>query len=119
MRFHPLLNRVSAFAVPIVGMVMLPLAGAAMAQSPTAAAIYESSHKIKTNVPGVTARVRRAACRLWSAAGTQPGHPSGYLREMEESDVQCRARKALCGASDSHQVEEHANEGGPHAREVG
>jgi hypothetical protein len=55
MRFHPSLNQVSAFAVPIVGIMMMPLAGAAMAQSPTAAAIYESSHKIKTNVPGVTA----------------------------------------------------------------
>jgi hypothetical protein len=64
MRFHPFLNLVSALAVPIVCIAMIPLAGAAMAQgpsaapagiSPTAAAIYDSSHRIKTNVPGVTA----------------------------------------------------------------
>jgi Peptidase A4 family len=63
MRFQPFLNLVSAFAVPIVGIAMMPLAGAAMAQSPTAApvgisptaaGIYNSSHTIKTNVPGVT-----------------------------------------------------------------
>jgi Peptidase A4 family len=63
MRFHPFLNLASAFAVPIVGIAMMPLAGAAMAQSPAAApvgispaaaAIYNSSHTIKTNVPGVT-----------------------------------------------------------------
>jgi hypothetical protein len=55
MRFHPTLSWVSAFAVPVIGIVMLPLAGAAMAQSSTAAAIYQSSHKIPTNIPGVTA----------------------------------------------------------------
>ncbi len=61
MRFHPFLNLVSASAVPIVGVAMMALAGATMAQSPTAApmspavaAIYNSSHTIKTNVPGVT-----------------------------------------------------------------
>ena len=63
MRFHPFLNLLSAFAVPIVGIAMMPLAGAAVAQSPTvasvgispaAAAVYNSSHTIKTNVPGVT-----------------------------------------------------------------
>ena len=61
MRLHPSLNLVSASAVPVVGIAMMALAGAAMAQSPTAApmspaaaAIYNSSHTIKTNVPGVT-----------------------------------------------------------------
>jgi hypothetical protein len=54
MRFHPSLNQVSAFAVPIVGIMMMPLAGAAMAQSPSAARVYESSHTVPTNVPGVT-----------------------------------------------------------------
>src|ERR1700730_5543674 len=93
MRFHPSLNRVSALAVPIVGIVMLPLAGAAMAQSPTAAAIYESSHKIPTNVPGVTAfpdlpagfdaanasAEQRAAYGL-PPAPTQATHPDIYAK---------------------------------------
>ena len=52
--------------------------------------------------------------------------PHGSLRLDQAEDefsledgLAERARKALCGASNSHQVEEHANEGCPHAREVG
>jgi hypothetical protein len=54
MGFHLSLNRVSAFTVPMAGIGMMLSADAALAQSPSAAAIYESSHTIETGVKGVT-----------------------------------------------------------------
>ena len=55
MRLHPSLNLVSASAVPVVGIAMMALparqsrkAPLRRQSSPAAAAIYKSSHTIKT-----------------------------------------------------------------------
>ncbi|MFZ0496191.1 MAG: G1 family glutamic endopeptidase [Methylocella sp.] len=111
MRFHLSLNRVSAFAVPIVSIGMMPLAGAAMAQSSTAAAIsstaaaiYQSSHRIKTNVPGVTgfpdlpagfdavnaSAEQRAAYGL-PPAPNQAADPASYAKWMKAMSMVAHA----------------------------